>query len=104
MDTNGEIYQGKWLNNQRNGTGKCFYKNGDVYQGKWVNGKRCGQGRLKSKDGSLYVGSWMDNKQHGSGQLYVRASLSYQCQFLRTQFVTQNIAVIPHFMKNKNTS
>lgn len=79
MDTNGEIYQGKWLNNQRNGTGKCFYKNGDVYRGKWVNGKRCGQGRLKSKDGSLYVGSWMDNKQHGSGQLYYPdSSLAYE--------------------------
>ena len=37
--TNGDSYEGDWLNGQLNGKGKYIWKDGAVYEGDWLNGK-----------------------------------------------------------------
>ena len=39
-----------------------YYYNGDVYEGNWQNDKREGQGSYTWKNGSKYTGSWKYDK------------------------------------------
>jgi hypothetical protein len=45
------------------------YSGGDVYDGYWKNDKRNGKGILISKLGT-YFGEWKDDAKHGKGQFY----------------------------------
>ena len=45
MYSDGETYEGQWVNNVKEGFGKYTYANGDVYEGEYVNGEKQGQGR-----------------------------------------------------------
>ena len=38
--------------------GKETYPNGDIYQGEWLNDLKDGQGVLKYADGHIYDGTW----------------------------------------------
>ena len=49
-------YIGDWVNNKREGQGRCYFYNGDLYQGHWKNGKRNGQGTCFMQNGERYVG------------------------------------------------
>jgi hypothetical protein len=43
------------------------YENGDVYDGKWVNDMRDGFGIMKFKSGDTYEGDWkLDKKRNSS--------------------------------------
>jgi len=33
----GDIYEGEWLNDKKEGNGKYWYKNGNIYTGDWKN-------------------------------------------------------------------
>ena len=72
---NGDIYQGKWLNNQRHGEGTMTYEGntslrGDMYDGEWSQNLRHGWGIYSWSDGNVYEGNWEDNNRHGQGKLY----------------------------------
>jgi hypothetical protein len=41
---NGDLYQGDWMNDKKNGNGNMTYANGDLYHGEWMNDKRNGNG------------------------------------------------------------
>lgn len=47
---NGEIYEGRWKSDMRDGKGVHYYSDGDVYEGAWSNDKREGQGRIFFRD------------------------------------------------------
>ncbi len=64
---NGDIYEGQWINNLRNGTGSYKWPNGGIYEGDWKDGKKDGIGVFKYPDGYIYNGEWKDNKKHGKG-------------------------------------
>lgn len=44
---NGDIYEGNWVNGEKNGKGTAYFKNGDIYEGEWVKGLPDGFGILK---------------------------------------------------------
>lgn len=46
------------------------YANGDVYQGEWMNDRKNGKGYYLYADGSLFKGQYNDNKRQGQGYLY----------------------------------
>ena len=35
---NGDVYEGQWFNNLKNGKGHMKYSNGEKQKGKWLNG------------------------------------------------------------------
>jgi hypothetical protein len=61
--SNGDIYEGEFLNGLFHGNGYYFYsKDGVYYKGDWVNGKRQGQGLLYdrvSKAETMYI--WIND-------------------------------------------
>ena len=46
-----------------------IYINGDIYNGEYVNDKREGEGEYKSSDGVIYKGKWLNDMKHGEGIL-----------------------------------
>ena len=43
------------------GKGTITYKNGDVYEGEWMKDKRNGAGKLTKADGSVQEGEWKED-------------------------------------------
>ncbi len=64
---NGDIYEGEFLNENRNGMGKYFFANGDVYEGEFLNGSRNGKGKYFWTNGEIYEGDFVENKITGKG-------------------------------------
>lgn len=54
----GAVYEGEFVEGQRQGQGTYRYLNGDVYRGEWANGLPEGQGIRYLKDGSAIGGKW----------------------------------------------
>jgi uncharacterized protein YbaP (TraB family) len=63
----GSVYDGDWLDGQRDGTGLYTWKSGSSYAGEWSGGKRQGKGVYTWADGSKYNGSWGNDKPSGVG-------------------------------------
>ncbi|NIU26990.1 hypothetical protein GWN75_21240, partial [candidate division KSB1 bacterium] len=53
--------------NRFHGEGTYKYTNGNVYEGEWVDGRKSGQGTQTWADGEKYVGGWSNNREHGMG-------------------------------------
>lgn len=62
---NGDIYEGEWKGNKRDGVGVYKYKNGNIYMGEWKNNQRHGYGILYNDN--EYAGQWKNNAQYGYG-------------------------------------
>lgn len=58
----GDVYEGYFLNEKKNGHGKYIWANGDVFDGNWVDGKRTGKGRITWSNGASFDGEWKDNQ------------------------------------------
>jgi hypothetical protein len=70
---NGNIYFGQHKEYFKVGLGKMVYFNGDLYEGNWENDKRNGKGRHEyGKDGAVgvYVGEFVDDKRNGRGRFF----------------------------------
>jgi len=74
--TNGDVYEGNWENNEKNGEGTMTYgKDGDVhkkykngvYEGHWIKDQKWGKGKMtyKNKLGimKVYHGPWEFDKK-----------------------------------------
>ena len=46
--------------------GILIHSEGDVYEGDWLNDKAHDQGKYIHIDGAKYNGKWRDDKQHGA--------------------------------------
>jgi hypothetical protein len=64
----GAKYVGKWKNGNPNGKGREKCPDGAEYEGDWVNGMSHGYGAYKWNDGSTHTGEWRDHKPHGKGE------------------------------------
>ena len=58
----GSIYEGEFLDNQRNGKGVYKYNNGNVYTGEFKKNKKDGIGKMVYADGKIYEGKWKNGK------------------------------------------
>jgi hypothetical protein len=65
---NGDVYEGDWKDNKRDGKGKMTFANGDVYEGDWKDNKRDGKGKETFANGNVYEGDWKDDKRNGKGK------------------------------------
>ena len=52
----GEVYEGEWKSDKREGKGINIWTTGEVYEGEWKSGKREGKGRNKWTNGDVYEG------------------------------------------------
>ena len=63
----GDVYEGRWKNNLRNGQGKYTWATGEVYEGKWKDDQKHGKGTYTYSNGDTYIGRFRDDKPHGYG-------------------------------------
>ena len=61
--------EGTWKNNKFNGWGREVRKNGEIYEGKFVNDVLTGKGKYKNGN-ILYLGDFVNYDQHGKGELF----------------------------------
>lgn len=64
---NGELYEGMWQNDMKEGLGRHINAFGDFFLGYWQNDIRSGFGVLRREEGYEYIGDWQDNIPHGQG-------------------------------------
>lgn len=86
IHSNGDVYEGQFLQGVKYGEGKFTYKDGSYYQGEYKNlrpvsklslstsvplplcdGKRHGTGIRVWSNGARYEGQWVEDKMHGKG-------------------------------------
>jgi len=63
---NGETAKTSW---GYTGKGNAVYSNGEIYEGDFVDGRRAGKGKYSYANGDKYDGEFQDNKKHGIGRL-----------------------------------
>ena len=68
--SNGEWYEGEFLNGQRHGEGVYHYPSGAYYEGQFVNGKRQGNGTFYYANKDRYTGGFYDDFCDGRGIYY----------------------------------
>ena len=68
--SNGDYYEGEFVNEKKEGYGVLVYKNGTRYEGVLKNNKHHGYGKLIQLDGEVFIGEWKDGKINGHGVRY----------------------------------
>ena len=64
------MYKGEWEEDMASGEGVLAYSNGDVYDGAWKNNLRDGRGKFTcKKDGYIYDGAWGRGRKSGIGSI-----------------------------------
>jgi hypothetical protein len=76
--SSGDVYQGQWDNDLRNGSGLEQYSNGDVYSGQWRQDQPNGFGQYTANSGARYEGSWIDGQRNGYGTSLSTAQIRYE--------------------------
>ena len=64
--SNGAGYIGSWHDDKRYGDGVMRYKNSDkeMYDGKWVNDEKNGFAKMTYMNGDVYEGDWADDTRN----------------------------------------
>ncbi len=66
--SNGDIYEGDFIDGYQTGKGKLIYSNGDIYEGDVIDGKIHGKGKITYYNGVIYEGEINNGKPHGMGK------------------------------------
>ena len=77
---------GMWRRNIFTGWGKEIRSNGDIYEGKFINEKLNGKGFYKNKIKNIsYIGDFIDSQKHGKGELFTK-EYHYKGDFNNNKF------------------
>ena len=67
VSSNGDYYDGEFVNGKKEGEGKLIYANGNQYEGSFLAGFPNGHGKLIQTDNDIYEGEWKNGKINGQG-------------------------------------
>lgn len=81
--SNGDYYNGEFLDNLYHGSGVYKSVDGENYEGDYKFGEQCGYGKLEVKNGGKYVGQMAHNDFHGVGIITFPNGDSYEGDFKR---------------------
>ncbi|MBP7377201.1 MAG: hypothetical protein KA956_12065 [Pyrinomonadaceae bacterium] len=74
----GIVYVGQFAKGTYTGKGKITYLNGETYEGGWLLNQRSGKGKAIYLDGEVYEGDWLLDKRHGIGRCaYANGDIYY---------------------------
>lgn len=99
LDQTGEIQskmEGSWQNNHLHGVSKVLYKSGAEFDGKILNDRREGFGRLKLPDGKTYQGFWHNDCMEGPG-VFQNGEQQLQGNFVNNLYVTNENCLLNPF-------
>ncbi|CAL5330585.1 unnamed protein product [Camellia sinensis] len=75
--SNGDMYNGHWVDNLPHDQGKYLWADGCMYVGEWSKGKTMGKGRFSWPSGATYEGEFKSGYMHGQGT-YTGVSGTYK--------------------------
>jgi hypothetical protein len=82
---NGAIYEGFWIDDQIEGTGKYEWPEGMKYNGEFKSNRIDGRGVGTWPDGETYAGEWRNDKRDGLGRVSLPSGRvfvgSFVCDF-----------------------
>ena len=78
---NGDIYEGEFLEELKDGKGVMKYKGGNKYDGDWKKDKKEGKGIFIYKSGSKYEGDFKNNVKDGHGLFTYKNGDKYDGDF-----------------------
>ena len=67
ISSNGDYYDGEFVNGKKEGEGKLIYSNGNRYEGTFLGGFPNGKGKIIQTDNDIYEGEWKNGKINGQG-------------------------------------
>ena len=76
--SNGDVYIGPLIRNQRQGKGEFIWANGQRYKGDWVNDRPTGQGVMTFANGNQFEGQIVDGQPEGQGQMTYASGDQYK--------------------------
>ena len=80
------LFEGDYLNGERNGKGKKYYANGKVkFEGEFLKGKRYGKGKEYYEDGILkFEGEYLNGERNGKGKEYdYNGNIIFEGEYLK---------------------
>ena len=80
-NSNGDRYEGEWKNDLREGYGIYYYSDGDRYEGEWKNDLREGYGIDYFYNGDRFEGEFKNDKMEGYGIFYSSLGLKVEKYF-----------------------
>jgi hypothetical protein len=103
----GDIYKGQWKGNKFCGEGVYTFATGDVYTGDFCNGEFNGHGVLQFANGNQYKGELVNDLAHGAGVLtfYDVAREEWTVlngYFYKSKFVTSDRILYDHVVRNES--
>ena len=61
------MYEGEYLNGEKNGKGIYYYEEGMKYDGEFVKNKKEGKGKFYWDEKTTWEGNWVNDKMSGEG-------------------------------------
>lgn len=83
--TNGNVYEGEWVDGRKNGEGTQTWANGEKYSGGWSNNREHGKGKKTWPNGNAYSGEWLQGKMSGKGTFKWANGDTYTGNFIADQ-------------------
>jgi len=62
------IFEGEYLNGERNGKGKEYYNGEIAFEGEYLNGKRNGNGKEYYYDKLIFEDEYLNGEKNGKGK------------------------------------
>ena len=78
---NGIIYEGEFLEGYLNGRGKMTYPSGAVYEGEFQKGFKTGKGKITFSSGVIYEGQLVNICPNGEGKMIWPDGVVYEGEF-----------------------
>jgi len=75
------LFEGEYVNGERNGKGKEFYKSYLIFEGEYSNGKRNGKGKEFYKSYLIFEGEYLYDKKR-TGKAFINGRLEYEGEYL----------------------
>ena len=83
------LFEGEYLNGERNGKGNEYYYGKLVFEGEYLNGKRNGKGKEYYYDKLIFEGKFLNDKRNGKGKEYYKdGKLKFEGEFLNDERLT----------------
>ena len=80
------VYEGKYINNRKEGFGSFYWNDGSFYKGFFRNDVREGYGKMIWKNNNeiidIYEGNWTNNEKNGFGIYYWKNGDKYEGEFI----------------------